>query len=271
METPPNSPENSPTKQPTKNKFFQQNALCNELHNGQEIWFSKFEFALQDFSEVEKLENEVIFICGNSDCSFSERMAERKPPNVRKIYATNSICSDNETIFSLPIGIESAFSANRTGHGQGFSFASQKEEIIRSIQPKQTKNLIYSNFLIDTNPSIRQFLFNNLRGSHITKESGVPMSHFFEQIAYHEAVLCPVGNGLDTVRTYETFYCGKVPIIYGSDQVFKQLFFDMPCVYVSSVDEINDESYISAKINEAKNRTNFEKAYLDYWITAING
>lgn len=195
----------------------------------------------------------------------------KKPPNVKKIYATNSICSDNKTIFSLPIGIESSFSAKRVGHGQGFSFASQKEELIKRLESKETKNLIYSNFLIDTNPSVRRPLLDNLGGSHITKESGVSMSHFFNQISCHEAVLCPIGNGLDTVRTYETFYCGKIPIIYGSDEIFKQLFFDMPCVYVSSIDELNDESYILYKINEAKNRTNFEKAYMDYWINKING
>jgi hypothetical protein len=86
----------------------------------------------------------------------------------------------------------------------------------------------------------------------------------------HEAVLCPIGNGLDTVRTYETFYCGKVPIIYGSDIIYNELFKDMPCLYASSIEELLDEHTMAVRIRNARARIHdIDKAYLEYWLRRI--
>lgn len=256
-----------------KNNFFQQNLLCNRLHNSNTIWFSKFEFALNDFKFIKNLNNNIIFICGNSDEPFTENIFLEKPDNVKFIFATNSICSDNKNIFSIPIGIESDFPANRSGHGIGFSFAKEKEFHINRVCDKvfDTKNLIYSNFSNQTNIKVRSGINETIKKSkYVTIESEVSLEKYFDQIASHEAVLCPIGNGLDTVRTYETFYCGKIPIIYGSNIIYKNIFFDMPCIYINDLDEINDENHIKTKIQEAKSKKNkIEKAYLNYWIDQI--
>lgn len=255
------------------NSFFQQNLLCNIIHNESNIWFSKFEFILEDFSAIEKLDKEVIVICGNSDHAFTESLVLRKPQNVKYIFATNSTCSDNKVIFSLPIGIESSFDAKRIGHGYGYSFADEKESCIQNINSQNfdTKNLIYSNFSTQTNLAVRAHLNEKIKKSkHVTIENKIPLERFFNQIASHEAVLCPIGNGLDTVRTYETFYCNKIPIIYGSNLIYKEIFFDMPCVYIEDIEEINDQKYISEKIEHAKTKkNNLDKAYLNYWIDKI--
>ena len=253
--------------------FFQQNALCNMMHNDRTIWFSKFEFILEEFKKISKLESNIVFICGNSDYTFTEEIFLQKPDNVKYIYATNSSCSDNKIVFSLPIGIESTFDTKRIGHGIGFDFAENKEKNIERVTSNNfnIKNLIYSNFSINTNIAIRQNINNVIKKSkYVTIENNVDINTYFNQIASHEAVLCPIGNGLDTVRTYETFYCNKIPIIYGSDIIYKNIFVDMPCVYVESLDEINDENHITLKIQEAKNKKNkINKAYLKYWIDNI--
>lgn len=259
------------TKIPTKTDFFQQNDFCNLVHNGRDVWFSKHEFLLEDYREIEKIDAPVTVICGNSDYSFTYEMAEKAPSNVKQIFATNSICSDGVFVKTLPIGIESSFSAKRQGHGQSFSFAAEKEQLILKAQQakNQTKNLIYSNFSVETNREIRGPLSEFLSGEHITRENNVPMSDFFYQISCHEAVLCPIGNGLDTVRTYETLYCGKIPIIYGSDVIYNQLFLDLPCVHVSSVDQINDEEFISKEIKKAQQKNKIDIAYMNYWIRQL--
>jgi hypothetical protein len=250
-----------------------QNLLCNLLHNEKNIWYSKYEFLLQDFEIIKQMDHDVVVICGNSDYSFDNTLLDKKPKNVKCIFATNSICSDNELVFSLPIGIESSFPAKRQGHGDGFSFAQEKEYHINRVnsQTFNIKNLIYSNFSVTTNQRIRSSINDRIKKSnYVTIESGISLETFYNQVASHEAVLCPIGNGLDTVRTYETFYCGKIPIIYGSDIIYKNLFYDMPCVYISDLDEINDEKYIFLKIEEAKIKKNqIHKAYMNYWIDKI--
>jgi hypothetical protein len=254
--------------------YFTQNELCNTVHNEKNVWFCKFEYIFEDFATISQLDHEVIFICGNSDYSFTEKILSNKPDNIKYIFATNSTCSDNKSIFSLPIGIESPFGAKRIGHGIGFSFSQEKYSHIQRVneQKLNIKNLIYSNFLVETNPYIRETINQKIKKSkYVTIQNKVSLENFFNEVASHEAVLCPIGNGLDTVRTYETFYCGKIPIIYGSDLIYKNIFHDMPCVYIHDIEEINDEKYIFDKIEQAKNKKDkFDKAYLKYWLQEIS-
>ena len=56
-----------------------QNLLCNLMHNEKDIWYCKHEFILDDFESIKKLDNDVIFICGNSDYSFDEFFLQKKP------------------------------------------------------------------------------------------------------------------------------------------------------------------------------------------------
>lgn len=255
------------------NEFFMQNLLCNLLHNGEDIWYSKHEFILQDFEAIKKINSDVTVICGNSDYSFNQYLLDKKPDNVKRIFATNSTCSDNKLVFSLPIGIESSFPTKREGHGFGFCFADEKHYHINrvNLESSDIKNLIYSNFSINTNPNVRREINDKIKKSkYVTIESDISFKQYYDQISSHEAVLCPIGNGLDTVRTYEAFYCGKIPIIYGSYLIYKDIFYDMPCVYISDIDEINDEKYIFSKIEDAKTKKNkINKAYLNYWIEKI--
>jgi len=254
--------------------FFQQNQLCNIVHNGNAVWFCKFEYMLNDFVEISKLNHEVTFICGNSDYPFTEEYAGRAPQNITRIFATNSMCSDNKRVFSLPIGIESTFPTNRPGHGVGFGFASTKTEQLNiKALPCATKNLIYANFNVNTNQNIRLPLLNNIKNSHhITVSTPtLDIESYFNNIKTHEAVLCPIGNGLDTVRTYETLYCNRIPIIYGSDIIYNQLFKDLPCVYAKTINEILDREFISSEIERAKPKfANIRMAYLEYWIHKIS-
>jgi hypothetical protein len=255
------------------NEFFMQNLLCNLLHNGEDIWYSKYEFILQDFEAIKKINCDVTVICGNSDYSFNQYLLDQKPDNVKRIFATNSTCSDNKLVFSLPIGIESSFPTKREGHGFGFCFSDEKHYHINrvNLESFDIKNLIYSNFSINTNPNVRGEINDKIKKSkYVTIESDISFKQYYDQISSHEAVLCPIGNGLDTVRTYEAFYCGKIPIIYGSDLIYKDIFYDMPCVYISDIDEINDEKYIFSKIEDARTKKNkINKAYLNYWIEKI--
>jgi len=257
----------------TRADYFQQNVLCNLLHNEKTIWFCKHEYIQQDFEQINQLDNEVIFICGNSDYQVDETTLINRPKNVKYIFATNCFVSNNEDVFTIPIGIESVETTMRDGHGVGFNFAADKIYHLNRIKSvvSQTKNLIYSNFSVNTNHAVRQHINDYIHScNYITIENNISLEHYFNQICSHEAVLCPIGNGCDTVRTYETLYCGKVPIIYGRDTIYKSLLYDLPCVYIDTLDELHNYKHISIKIEEAKAKTlNLDKAYLNYWVDKI--
>jgi hypothetical protein len=257
----------------TRADYFQQNVLCNILHNEKTIWFCKHEYIQQDFEKIKNIANDVIFVCGNSDYQIDELTIINRPKNVKYIFATNCFIANDIDIFSIPIGIESVETTMRNGHGVGFDFAADKIYQLNRIKSEkfETKNLIYSNFSIQTNHAVRQGINNYISTcNYITIENSVSMEHYFNQICSHEAVLCPIGNGCDTVRTYETLYCGKIPIIYGSDVVYKSLLYDLPCVYIDTLDEMHNYNHITTKIQEAKSKElNLEKAYLNYWVNKI--
>lgn len=256
------------------NDFFRQNDLCNAIHDGEQIWYCKFEFLQNDVKQIEKLKQDVILIIGNSDCTFTENELKIIPKNVKKIYASNSSCTDNLRVFTIPIGIESTNNSKRPGHGIKFDFASEKDFFIKKIRNTQNKynNLILANFSLYTNFKVRSELMQQcLQIEHITtSKNTLTYEEYYLEISKHKANLCPIGNGLDTVRTYETLYSNRIPIIYGSDLIYKNLLFDLPCVYIQKLDELKDLNFIKIKIEEAEKKfNNIDKAYLSYWINKI--
>lgn len=256
------------------NDFFRQNDLCNAVHDDKNIWFCKFEFLQNDIEQIKKIKNDITLIVGNSDCTFTEKELNIIPDNVKKIYASNSCCSDNTRVFTIPIGVESTNNSKRYGHGIKFDFASEKETYIKKAisSDNEYKNLILCNFSLHTNFNVRSYLIQNcINIDHITvSKNNLTYENYYAEICKHKANLCPIGNGIDTVRTYETLYCNRIPIIYGSDLIYKNLLFDLPCVYLDDVSELKDMKFIEEKINKVeKNFQNVNKVYLKYWINKI--
>lgn len=255
--------------------FFRQNDLCNAVHNGENIWFCKIEFLNQDLEKIKKINKDITLIIGNSDFTFSRNELEQIPDNVKTIYASNSSCTDNIRVFTLPLGVESTTICKREFHGTPFSFASEKEKNIRQQIEKKDhvyKNLIYCNFSISTNFSVRnELMAKALNIKHITTSNNIlKYDQYYNEICNHKANLCPIGNGFDTVRTYETLYCNRIPIIYGSDIIYKNLLNDMPCIYIKNLEELENLENMQYAINEKLNNfVNIEKAYLEYWIQKI--
>jgi hypothetical protein len=257
------------------NDFFRQNHLNDILHNEKDIWYCKYELLSQDISKIAQANYKVKLIVGNSDESFTIKDLKNLPTNVEYVFASNNTCADEKKIFSLPLGIESVEDAKRKKHGIGFKFAEEKEVNIKRVREKKPinyKNLILCNFSLQTNYPVRKFLLDNcLNKNHISVQmQRQSYFNYFDEVSNHRAVLCPIGNGLDTVRTYETLYCNRVPIIFGSDIIYNKILFDLPCVYLENVRDISNEMKMIEKILEAETKIkNMEKAYLTYWIKKI--
>jgi hypothetical protein len=255
--------------------FFRQNILCNTLHDHQNIWFCKYEHLSQDIETIRKINNKIKLIVGNTDECFTISDYQKLPKNISHVFASNSICSDNKNIFSLPLGIESSEFSKRNGHGIGFDMSVEKETNIlrvRDVKPEKYKNLILANFSLQTNYPIRLFLINHcINNNHISvQKNNLSYFQYYNEVSNHRSVLCPIGNGLDTVRTYETIYCNRVPIIFGSDIIYKELFFDLPCVYLKNIDDLKNENEMIKKIEEAEKKfNNTHKVYLKHWTDKI--
>ena len=83
-------------------------------------------------------------------------------------------------------------------------------------------------------------------------------------------MVCPVGNGLDTHRVYETLYCGRIPITF-QKELYERLYNKLPIVYLDSIDKLNDVTLLESLISSEEKKI-WDKDILNfsYWKNIIN-
>lgn len=93
---------------------------------------------------------------------------------------------------------------------------------------------------------------------------------FFDQMARHQFVLCPDGNGIDTIRLWEALYLGCVPIV--KSHVFTEYFARyLPIIIVNDWKDITLR-FLIGKLQEMGDRQyTWDMLKTSYWKEKING
>ena len=252
--------------------FIQINKF-SKLHDGDKIIFCKTDFIFEEFKNIEKIPHNVILITGNSDYPIDEHRFYSKPNNIKKWYAQNALIND-EILIPLPIGLENKLESVRPGHGIGYyDRVSEKESLLsRSIVTPSTKRY-YSNFNISTNHQYRSKIKNIcINSSHIDwEEYNLSLTEFFNKILEYDAVICPIGNGVDTHRLWEVLYSNRIPItIKVGDFKIYELYEKLPIILLDSENDLYDEKLLDEKLNKIKNKQ-YDISLLDmvYWENLI--
>lgn len=138
--------------------------------------------------------------------------------------------------------------------------------------PKQDRNLVYMNFTIDTYIHERQRVWDMFRGkSWVTcgtyELSRAGREAFLTDLRNHTFVLCPRGNGVDTVRLWETLYMGSIPIV--KQHIVHKDWQDLPILFVSSWEEVTEEFLWTKRVEFASRSWCMEKLKVGYWIDKI--
>lgn len=274
-----------------QNDFLIQFNKFANLHDGQKIIFSKTDYILQAFNDIKNLNNDVVLITGNSDyCIFykndsfvikdlSENVLavfkkEKIPYNLKYWFTVNN-CTNIDFIKSLPMGIENDFHCKLIGHGHGWEHAKEKKEILLKNFSNKNFHLIdkniYFNTSINTNYKIRhsmkEFCLNN--NIYVETEQ-LSFINFFQKSQQFRAILCPLGNGFDTHRFYETLLMNRVPIIirYNDYKIYDDIYKLFPCIILEKIDDILTES-IQKKIDIILNKNLNEFNNFEYWRNFI--
>ena len=249
-----------------------------ECHDGKDIIFCKTDYILDDFQTIkEKNYINTIFVTGNSDYPITDKLIEMCPKNITKWYAENAM-TNHSKIIPIPIGIENQFECKRFGHGTPFiERYNKKYEIINNLlkNKKEPTKFIYSNFSTYTNPKQREPLKQlSIESSYITwSEPNLSYENLYKQIFDHKMVLCPVGNGLDTHRLWETLYCNRIPITIkiGNYKLY-ELYSKLPIILLDSIEQLHDKKYIENCYHNIKNQNypNLNNILTDkFWIDLI--
>lgn len=287
------------------------------LHNDKTIFFSHIRHTEEAFSKIRQLDHEVILITGNCDLCIDNFFA---PPNVRYWFAQNAILN-HDRIIPIPIGLTNPYPQEIPGQvtiecGGSHEHGKVLSEIVTDLFLKDKsipEKFIYSNFTVGTNVYYRSFIrdiclnssfmdyvdpnqvgFNTQSGEYGI-ENGV--QKYIQEILNHEAVLCPIGNGIDTHRVWETLYCNRIPITINANctkapkinhfnvgeswyappqedeyALYTKLYSHLPIVILDSYEQLYDEKYLREAIQFQKNKKcNFDLLDLEYWKFLIFG
>lgn len=250
--------------------FLQINKFSN-LHNGKNVFFCKTDYIFQDFQTINRLDNSIIFITGNSDYAITDDIVDKAPQNITKWYCQNAI-ANHAIIEPLPIGLENKYPSHRSGHGIAYYNRSIiKENLIIKTQYKKPTifDKIYANFNVNTNIYYRNNIKNIcINQKHIMwEEPSTDLQKYYTQLAEYQLVLCPVGNGIDTHRLWEVLYCGRTPITIktGKYKIY-DLYKKFPIILLDDIEQLLDMDFIINQYQLLLYK-NYEKSLLNsiFW------
>jgi len=212
---------------------------------------------------VTKLENENvgqnqgrILIAGNSDFDFTE--SSLLPRDIfQTFYLQNSTISDNEEIFTLPIGVENL--------SLGINGITKN---LRSLKDwkSRSKNVMVGPFS-PTHNARNELLAQARTDGDIFKIMKGPISprKFALSMSRFRYVACPRGNGLDTHRFWEALYRGSVPIVK-KDKWSKSLTeLDIPFIEVDDWDEVPEAIGSFDENFQGFEPQRIESLWINYW------
>ena len=268
------------------NDFIQFNKFA-ELDDDKFIIFCKTDYLNSAFEKINKLDNDVILITGNSDYGIFnngnhltikdlnnnlllEANLNDLPKNIKFWFAQNNL-TDLDFVFSLPMGLENHIECIIPNYGKAWNHAVEKIKILANNVDKSPINNIYLNCNIETNIDHRKPIkdFCKLNDIYV-EENQLCYQDFIDKAKEFKAVICPAGNGLDTHRLYEVLAIKRIPILikYGKFPIYENLFSKLPCVILENINDINDDK-ISILIEDKIKNFDENVCSFSYWRNFI--
>ena len=100
---------------------------------------------------------------------------------------------------------------------------------------------------------------------------GIVISVFFDKILDYEAIICPIGNGVDTHRLWEVLYSNRTPttIRVGNFKIY-ELYEKLPIIILDNENDLYNEKLLDNKLNEIKHKQ-FDKNIInfEFWVSQI--
>jgi hypothetical protein len=254
-------------------------ASCQSLNH---VTYRKFEFLFQEGSWRSSLitmpdyslKNHVL-ISGHSDYSMNEHcfqkildMYQTHGGSLKCMIAQNVCYEHDDRLIFLPLGLTNDCDD------------SPEHRIIGNVNPFYTclstvkipKNSIYLNFSLSN--TLRQQVwdtFSSLNWVTTSECQKTEEGHlqYLQDIYHHLFTLCPIGNGVDTHRLWESIYLGTIPIVQWHSNA--RDIADLPILFVDSFMDIKNPHVLMLeylRISQCQSY-NVQKASLDYWVSII--
>lgn len=197
--------------------------------------------------------NSYIVVYAPQDRSFTQKMYERKPHQVKHIYTTNCQVKAGD-VSAYPIGIASIGSYDYTLDAIG-------KENVQNAQTKVFVRYNYNNngYTEERKSSIAPLKYKTDFIKII--ENQIPADEFLRNVKAHRFTMSLRGEGADTLRTWMAMSLGSIPIV--SDCIEMRFFEDMPLVYCPKdiYNELTEEWLDSIDVSGKST----ERVRMSYW------
>lgn len=244
-------------------RVFQNNDLGNLCGlRDRSIIFCKTDFVGALFKRLSKHSGKHTLITHFSDYPVDDRLAAACPDSVRDGGGWWAQNADTDAYFvhPLPIGVENhggPTPAHRSYFDALFQYANL--DAIDVSSRRNDINSVYCN-VGNTHPARASKILALSGAAQVSIHGRKPFREYFSDLSRHKFVASPRGNGIDCLRTWESLYCGAIPLIDAhrmytkispeltqiSDWGNPKLPFFFPNVY-----EMLDVNYWRAKIRAA--------------------
>lgn len=188
-------------------------------------------------------------------------------PFLKFVFSTNADCN-NPRIEGIPHGLTEDCNDTEQHPITG------NKTILYDVlsQKKEYKYPCYMNFRVKTNYNIRAMTWNELVGKpfiykKLTEDHNINLvdrKQFLQDVYDSAFTICPRGNGIDTVRIWESLYCRTIPIVKRENAM--RYFQDLPILWVNDWSEIESHSWLNKQFERIMDsQWNLDKLRISYW------
>jgi hypothetical protein len=188
-------------------------------------------------------------------------------PVIKYIFSTNADCY-NEHVEGIPHGLGEDCNDSETHPITG------NKTIVYDVlrNKKELKYGCYMNFRVKTNYNVRALTWNTLVEKpfiykKLTDDHNINLidrKQFLQDIYDSAFSICPRGNGIDTVRIWESLYCRTIPIV--KREVAMRYFQDLPILWIDDWNEIESVSWLNKQYERIMDsQWNLDKLKIGYW------
>lgn len=173
-----------------------------------------------------------ILITHNSDRNIDNEEFSFISDNVIHWFAQNLNIQENDRITLIPIGLENL---------RRFKFGRKKWFNTTKKNPKS--EMIISSFSVENNFLERENINSNFKKNILisTKKFDKP-AEYFSNLKKYKFVICPVGNGLDTHRIWESLLLECIPIMKRNNFTKNLEKKSIPGLYLDDWKDLNNFS-----------------------------
>ena len=224
------------------------------------IVYSNANIDLLKFIDLLPDNGSYIVITRNNDTSITQQVLDKAKTkkSIKRWYGIN--IGFNDPLFvPVPVGC-----ATEGGYSTYLDWVSKEPQ-----EEKYSDKLIYCRVNATGQNEERRIIIkqneNNPIFTLVTHQIG--SEEMYRSIKKHVFTACPVGEGRDCLRTYETIILGGVPL--WSDYIELRHFEDLPVIYVKDWNNLTKE-WCDGALEELKNRkTSTDRMRMSYWDNHI--